>query len=307
MWTVACILFQLAQDTSATEHITVNFEEEESFPGSTIEPLPYVTPERESGPLQVASFLPNDCLSNCLEYLRDEDDLQSIRWTSAQFNKMYHRCKAQQAFKFRILESIIPDDLLRSKYRTIEDLLQNAPLFPGIYVDFESNASIAILHHLQSDQVRGLDLHSNLPFISSRLWSKECPNAVTSVLLIAHFDFDGVAKVNIYWRATTPTNRLEFLYRKSSDPLQYLDLERLNGALCGAPQDSLLMTYGRAGGAARPVIWSVNKVDKQQNDRRLRRCSALRPITVVIVGGFGLFTAILIVGVYGLLTLRLNS
>lgn len=231
-----------------------------------------------------AKPLPGDCLLRSLEYLHDERDLESIRKTSVHCNKVHHRYKQQQWTKFDILESIIPDDSHRIKYWRIEDVLQSAPMFPGIYVDFESNDNIMKLHNMQNDHIRGLNIDSNLPFVSLRLWSaSQSDNTVLSALLICHFDFDGMRKVNIHWKKR---NDLESQFdestelRKSRDQSRHFGFDELNRVLSGEQTIQMMCDHG-----AGPTLWYM---DKRRRDSSCARCHSypvvMHGLCVVLTG-----------------------
>ena len=232
-------------------------------------------------------FLPDDCLSVCLEYLYKESDLESIRRASKQCNKMYQRYQAHQSRKFDILRSIIPDDSLRRQYWRIEDLLKGASLIPGDYVDFQSNHSIARLHDTKLHKVRGLSLQTNLPFISLRLWDENDRNG--AALLICHFGFDGLAKVNIHWK----TRRyLRYRYRsfpvlgegiigdsyhRSLDQMQHFSLADLNRVLGGEKSIQMQCEHGKL-----PSIWNLDRNPPDTRMSRMRRCFQSRKFPLVM-------------------------
>ena len=256
-------LVHYTSGTDSTEHIVLNMNAEES----TDNPLSHVQSTRKS-------ILPDDCLSICLEYLYKESDLESIRRTSKQYNKMYQQYKAQQSMKFDILRSIIPDDSHRSKYRRIEYLLQNAPLIPGVYVDFQSNHSIAGLHDTELNTVRGLSLQSNLPFLSLRLRDENDREWNGAALLICHFGSDGLAKVNIHWRTWS---YLKYQHHKSADQVQHFSLVDLNRVLHGKKSIQMTCRHDKASS-----IWKLDKTHKNRCGSRISRCARAHPFLVVM-------------------------
>lgn len=147
--------------------------------------------------------LADDCLLRSLEYLCNGTDFINFKKSTRRFNRIHSQFMEQQFVHFNVLESFIADNLRRSKYRAIEDLLKSAPCISDLFADIKSPASprdvfkmYRIHHRSKQDVLRGLMFGSKRPFLSLLLWNDH--NWNQTALLICTFNFDQFTNVTLH-------------------------------------------------------------------------------------------------------------